>query len=249
MMRMFHPSGPTLFELAVQALSSTERGYDLLAPKFEHTPFRTSDAILNAVARHIGGPASIESALDLCSGTGAAMRMLRPLCRERVVGLDVSQGMLRVGQRCIAGATGNAALYFVRGDALDLPFPVEFDLVVCFGALGHILHKDQPRFIEQIAQVLKLGGRFVTITSCLPSMGSTQYWISRIFNGAMHLRNLLFSPPFIMYYLRFLLPEARQLLEAQGFKVEVREGLLEGQFKDLRLVIATLSRRRGNSKS
>ncbi|MGO9081297.1 MAG: hypothetical protein ACLQDY_20030, partial [Streptosporangiaceae bacterium] len=30
-------------ELAMQALSSVEGGYDLLAPKFDHTPFRTPD--------------------------------------------------------------------------------------------------------------------------------------------------------------------------------------------------------------
>ena len=29
---MFHPQGPTVWELLVQALSSTEQGYDLLAP-------------------------------------------------------------------------------------------------------------------------------------------------------------------------------------------------------------------------
>ena len=28
---MFHKNGPTFWELAVQAMSSTERGYDLLA--------------------------------------------------------------------------------------------------------------------------------------------------------------------------------------------------------------------------
>ena len=38
---MFHPQGPTFWELARQALSSTQRGYDLLAPKFDFTPFRT----------------------------------------------------------------------------------------------------------------------------------------------------------------------------------------------------------------
>jgi hypothetical protein len=42
---MFYPQGPTLRELAVQALSSTERGYDLLAPKFDYTPFRTPEEI------------------------------------------------------------------------------------------------------------------------------------------------------------------------------------------------------------
>ena len=34
---MFHPNGPSFFELVEQALSSTERGYDLLAPKFDYT--------------------------------------------------------------------------------------------------------------------------------------------------------------------------------------------------------------------
>ena len=38
---MFSPQGPSLRELAIQALSSVEDGYDLLAPKFDHTPFRT----------------------------------------------------------------------------------------------------------------------------------------------------------------------------------------------------------------
>ena len=32
---MFSPRGPSLRELAVQALSSVEGGYDLLAPKFD----------------------------------------------------------------------------------------------------------------------------------------------------------------------------------------------------------------------
>jgi hypothetical protein len=35
---MFHPEGPSFWELVVQALSATERGYELLAPKFEYTP-------------------------------------------------------------------------------------------------------------------------------------------------------------------------------------------------------------------
>ena len=83
---MFHPSGPTLGELARQALSSTEHGYDLLAPKFDYTPFRTSDSILAAVAASLSLDAPFGSGLDLCCGTGAGMRMLWPLCRDRVVG-------------------------------------------------------------------------------------------------------------------------------------------------------------------
>ena len=78
---MFHANGPSFFELAVQALSSTERGYDLLAPKFDYTPFRTPDVILDKVAQHLAPLGPFGSGLDVCCGTGAAMRMLRPAGR------------------------------------------------------------------------------------------------------------------------------------------------------------------------
>ena len=39
---VFSPGGPSVRELAMQALSSVEGGYDRLAPKFDHTPFRTA---------------------------------------------------------------------------------------------------------------------------------------------------------------------------------------------------------------
>src|ERR1039458_8699563 len=47
---MFSPEGPSVRELAMQALSSVEGGYDLLAPKFDRTPFRTPDGVLDATA-------------------------------------------------------------------------------------------------------------------------------------------------------------------------------------------------------
>ena len=76
---MFHPQGPTLRELAVQALSSTERGYDLLAPKFDYTPFRTPEEILVPALAHLAEPHSITAAVDLCCGTGAALRHRLPV--------------------------------------------------------------------------------------------------------------------------------------------------------------------------
>jgi ubiquinone/menaquinone biosynthesis C-methylase UbiE len=235
---MFHPQGPTFFELAVQALSSTERGYDLLAPKFDYTPFRTPDSLLEAMAGHLQTMGPFDAALDVCCGTGAAMRVLRPLCRERVVGLDISQGMLEVGRQCTAAAPGSARLEFVRGNALAMPFGVEFDLAVCFGAFGHILRRDEPRFVAEIARVLKPGGRFVFVTSHWPPFWSLRYWLARGFNAAMRVRNFVRSPPFIMYYLTFLLPEAQALLEKQGLGVEVRELTSEWPWANLCLVIA-----------
>lgn len=95
---MFTPQGPTLRELGVQALSSVEHGYDLLAPKFDHTPFRTPDSILDDVARALAPIGPFDRGLDLCCGTGAGMEVLRELCRVGVTGVDISAGMLAVGR-------------------------------------------------------------------------------------------------------------------------------------------------------
>ena len=236
---MFHPHGPTFFELARQALSSTRRGYDLLAPKFDYTPFRTPDWVLEAIAPQIGAAGSVGSALDVCCGTGGAMRMLRPLCRERVVGIDFSPGMLEVARQKTADSPGDAAFEFVNGDVLEMTFDAEFDVATCFGACGHILPRDEPRFVEGIRQALKPGGRFVFVTCYPPPVWSRRYLLSRGFNAAMHVRNLLIRPPFVMFYLTFLLPGVRTLLEAHGFEVVEKDGLFRGEWRELQLVVAT----------
>lgn len=236
---MFHRNGPTFRELAVQALSSVERGYDLLAPKFDYTPFRTPDAVVKAAIAQVGPPGSIGSALDVCCGTGAAMRYLRPLARERVTGFDLSQGMLDEARLRLADAPGSARLEFVRGNALELPFQAEFDVVTSFGAFGHILEEDEPRLVQGIARALRPGGRFVFVTSHPPSKLKPGFWLAKGFNAAMRVRNALWRPPFVMYYLTFLVPRARALLEAEGFTVEVRDGILPEPFTPLSTVIAT----------
>lgn len=236
---MFHRNGPTFRELMEQALSSTERGYDLLAPKFDYTPFRTPDEVLEKIPPLLGGQASVDRALDVCCGTGAAMRVLRPLCRESVVGLDVSRGMLEEAGRRLADAEGDAAVRFVRGDALRMPFQEAFDLATCFGAFGHILQEDEPHFVVSIARALKPGGRFVFVTSEVPPPISPALWLARGFNAAMRIRNALIKPEFIMYYLTFTLPGCQRLLESQGFGVQVLDDVFDRPFRGLKLVIAT----------
>ena len=97
---MYHPDGPTLWELAEQALSSTDRGYDLLAPKFDYTPFRTPDVLLERAAEIVvekGG--RTERGLDLCCGTGAGMGWFGALTTDRMIGIDRSSGMLAEAQK------------------------------------------------------------------------------------------------------------------------------------------------------
>ena len=240
---MYHPEGPTFLELMRQALASTERGYDLIAPKFDRTPFRTPDPVLEAMARAIsrdtpeGRP--VRAALDVCCGTGAAMSHLRALCTERVVGLDFSQGMLDEARRRVAAAPGEAAVELVRGDALALPFESEFDVVTCVGAFGHIVPEDEDRFVGGIARALRPGGRFVFATTEMPPLTSPTWWMLRSFNAVMRVRNALLHPQFIMYYLTFLWPEVRTRLERHGLRVEALRGLCPAPYGHAIIVVAT----------
>lgn len=237
---VFHPFGPTLRELAEQAWSSTRRGYDLLAPKFDYTPFRTPDAVLAPAARFIASRGEARDAIDVCCGTGAAMRVLRPVCRDAVTGLDFSDGMLAEAARRMRDAPGTAAVRFVRGDALALPLAAEsFDLATCFGALGHIPRDEEPAFVREVHRILRPGGRFVFATSTMPSILSPGRWIARGFNAAMHVRNAVKSPPFVMFYLTFLMPEIGRTLEDAGFAVKAEAGLFPPPFGRLLLVTAT----------
>jgi ubiquinone/menaquinone biosynthesis C-methylase UbiE len=219
---MFHPEGPSFVELMRQALSSTDDGYDLLASKFELTPFRTPDAVLGAIMP-IVSERPCERALDVCCGTGAAARALARVATDRVVGIDRSRGMLAEASRLAARETGAVPASFLRGDALAMPFSGSFDVATCFGAFGHIEERDERRFARAILGALKPGGRFIFATTHMPSLASRTWWIARGFNAAMRVRNALIQPPFIMYYLTFTLPAVRELLEEVGFSVEVRD--------------------------
>ena len=236
---MFHPRGPTFWELARQCLSSTEGGYDLLAPKFDYTHFRTPDVILKGVAKLLGPPRSIDDALDVCCGTGAAIEILCPLCRQRVVGIDFSRGMLDVARQRFPDVPGEPRVEFVQRDVLEMEFREEFDLAVTLGSNGHILPQDEPRFLERVAAALRPDGRFIFVTSEMPPRWSLRYLLSCGFNAAMHVRNVVKRPPFIMFYLTFLLPEAKRLLEEQDFEVVVHHNAFGEKLRFLKVVEAT----------
>ncbi|MFE2048365.1 class I SAM-dependent methyltransferase [Streptomyces sp. NPDC059459] len=216
---MFSPEGPTLRELAVQALSSVEHGYDLLAPKFDHTPYRTPDRVLDAVASALAPMGPFGAGLDLCCGTGAGTEVLARVCGGSVTGVDFSAGMLDVARKRAVPA--GPAVSFVRADARALPFGPAFDLVVSFGAFGHFLPGELPGLFSQVRSVLRPGGCFAFPVAAPPRPGSRAYWTLLGFDTAMRVRNVLWRPPFVMYYRTFRLADVGRALARAGFRAEL----------------------------
>ena len=200
-------------ELAVQALSSVEGGYDLLAPKFDCTPFRTCDGVLDATAGALRPFGPFGRGLDVCCGTGAGMRVLGPLCRQPVTGVDVSAGMLAQARSAHPGAG------WVRADARALPFTAVFDLAVSFGALGHFLPAERPPLFAGVYRALRPGGVFAVPVVVPPPVTSGRYWALLGFDLAMRVRNAAWRPPFVMYYRTCPPPAVRSDLTASGFTV------------------------------
>jgi ubiquinone/menaquinone biosynthesis C-methylase UbiE len=223
---VFSPQGPSLRELCVQALSSVERGYDLLAPKFDYTPFRTPESFLEATVQALSGSGPFGKGLDVCCGTGAGLTALRRLCQAEITGVDFSAGML--GQA--RAAHPDAML--VRADARALPFTGEFDLAVTFGALGHFLPRERPAVFEGVYRALRPGGLFAIPIGVLPPVTSVSHWALLGFDVAMRVRNAVLRPPFVMYYRTTPLPAVRHDLTAAGFTAESMPLTALGRHRD-----------------
>ena len=122
-----------------------------------HGPDAHGDASAAELAGFLTGMPSLPGrALDIGCGTGADAVFLAQQGID-VVGLDLSATALDQA-RSRADRAG-VQVEWVQADALALPLEdASIDLALDRGHLHHVLPHDQPRYVAEVARVLRPGG-------------------------------------------------------------------------------------------
>ncbi len=109
-----------------------------------------------------------KSILDIATGTGDLAINLVKTDAEKIVGLDISPGMLEVGKKKIADKNLGRTIEMIVGDSENLPFDDNtFDAItVAFGVRNF---EDLEKGLSEIYRVLKPKGTFVVLETSVPT--------------------------------------------------------------------------------
>ena len=109
-----------------------------------------------------------ETILDIATGTGDLAIAMVKTGAQRIVGLDISSGMLDVGRRKIAEKHLDSVIDMTLGDSEQLPFEDDtFDAItVAFGVRNF---ENLEKGLAEILRVLKPNGVFVVLETSVPT--------------------------------------------------------------------------------
>ncbi len=137
--------------------------FDTIAPRYDFINDLQSFGLHRRWKRQFVALADAHSgqhSLDVCCGTGDIAFALAAT-GATVTGLDFSQPMLEIA-RHRQQAIAPAALTFMHGDAMRLPFAAEsFDVVTCAYGLRNL--PDWRAGLVEMRRVLRPGGRLLVL--------------------------------------------------------------------------------------
>ena len=116
----------------------------------------------------IVGKTNPDSILDIATGTGDLAINLAKTEASKIIGFDISEGMLDVGRKKIEKLQLNNTIEMVLGDSEKMPFEDNsFDAItVAFGVRNF---ENLEKGLTEIYRVLKTGGVFVILETSIPT--------------------------------------------------------------------------------
>ena len=113
-------------------------------------------------------PFAPKQILDIATGTGdLAIEMQRILGAERIIGADISEGMMDIGRRKVAEAGLDTYITFEYQDCTELTYADDtFDAVTA--AFGVRNFEDIERGLSEMYRVMKPGGHLMVLELSTP---------------------------------------------------------------------------------
>jgi demethylmenaquinone methyltransferase / 2-methoxy-6-polyprenyl-1,4-benzoquinol methylase len=139
-----------------------------------------NDRWRNEMVRHVAGPAGPAGSggkriLDVASGTAGVAIDLARRTGARVVGLDLTEEMLRQGRAYVAAAGLGPRIGLVTGRAEQLPFPdASFDALTFTYLLRYV--DDPQATLAELARVVRPGGTMASLEFCVPPSAFWRSW-------------------------------------------------------------------------
>lgn len=168
--------------------------------------------------------------LDVATGTGDfAIQAARTLKPERIVGVDISEGMLGVGREKVEKKRLEDVISMELGDSEDLPFDTaSFDAVTVAFGVRNFEHLEKG--IAEIYRVVRPGGKVVILEFTTPKRFPIKQLYHFYFQYITPLIGRLFSKDNRAYS---YLPESVEAFSQGTAFVDVlkQAGFLEVQHK------------------
>jgi demethylmenaquinone methyltransferase / 2-methoxy-6-polyprenyl-1,4-benzoquinol methylase len=120
-------------------------------------------------------PADGQAVLDVASGTAGVALQLARRTGASVVGVDLTEQMLRQGQRNVAASAMGDRIRLLAGRAEQLPFAdATFDALTFTYLLRYVV--DPEATLRELARVVKPGGRIASLEFMLPPSRFWRAW-------------------------------------------------------------------------
>jgi demethylmenaquinone methyltransferase/2-methoxy-6-polyprenyl-1,4-benzoquinol methylase len=153
-------------DFAQHLFTPLPRRYDVLETVLsfgQHQRWRT--ALVDAVVSRDPAPPRV---LDVATGTAGVALALADRTATEVVGVDLTEGMLRVGQARVAARGRSHRIRLVAGRAERLPFPdAAFDALTFTYLLRYVA--DPAATLRELARVVRPGGTVASLEFFVPS--------------------------------------------------------------------------------
>ena len=122
--------------------------------------------------------------LDVATGTGDFAIEALKLNPEKIIGIDISRGMLEVGRNKINKLNLQSRIELQYGDSENLPFEDnKFDAVIV--AFGVRNFENLESGLKEIFRVLKMGGKVVILEFSVPEVFPLKQLFNFYFNTVL----------------------------------------------------------------